>query len=160
MENFIEYCLPYKLTAQDQLKRLVYTAAPMVLGVILIMLLGPIGILLCAGCCYLAYRVFLSFFFEYEVTLLENEITFTKIINKERRKELMKADISKTESYGLLAERKDSSVKVRSFLSHQGEEPEYYWLTRNAKDEKVCILFQPTDAVLQVFEVRARGKKR
>lgn len=159
MENFIEYCLPYKMTVQDQMKRLLYTVAPMVLGVFLIMFLGLIGILLCAGCCYLAYRLFLSFFFEYEITLLENEITFTKIINKERRKELLKADIAKTESYGLLSDLKNPPVKVRSFLSHQGEEPEYYWITRNAKDEKVCILFQPTEAVLEVFEVRARGKR-
>ena len=160
MENFIEYCLTYKMTPQDQLKRCLYTVAPMALGVFLIMLLGPIGILLCAGCCYLAYRLFMSFYFEYEVSLLENEITFTKIINKERRKELLKADIAKTESYGLLSDLKDKNLKTRSFLSHQGEEPEYYWITLTEKGEKICILFQPTEAVLQVFEIRARGKRR
>ena len=159
MENFIEYCLPYRMTASDQFKRLGYTVMPMVLGVLLIMFLGPIGILLCAGCCYLAYRLFLSFHFEYEISLLENEITFTKIINKERRKELMKVDIAKTESYGLLQDLKDPPAKVRSFLSHQGELPEYFWITRNAKDERVCILFQPDERVLEVFQVRARGKK-
>ncbi len=158
MENFIEYCLPYRMTVTDQLKRAVYTVAPMVLGVFLIMYLGAIGILLCAGLCYLAYRLFLSFIFEWEYSLLENEITFTKIINKERRRELMKADISKTVSYGPIEKMPKGQQKVRSFLSNQGEEPVYYWLTLDKKGEKVCILFQPTPAVLEVFATRARGK--
>lgn len=159
MENFIEYCLPYKLTASDQFKRVVYTVVPMVLGVFLIMYLGLIGVVLCAGLCYLAYRLFLSFVYELEYSLLENEITFTKIINKERRRELLKADIAKTESYGPVEHLPaNQKAKVRSFLSNQGEEPAYYWVTEDAKGEKVCILFQPTPAVLEVFAVRARGK--
>lgn len=157
MENFIEYCLPYKMTPADHLKRMVYTVAPMVLGVFLIMYLAAIGILLCAGLCYLSYRLFLSFNYELEYSLLENEITFTKIINKERRREVMKADIAKTVSYGPL-EKLPRGVKTRSFLSHQGEEPCYYWLTQDAKGEKVAILFQPNERVLDVFATRARGK--
>ncbi len=157
MENFIEYCLPYKLTAQDQLKRAVYTLGPMALGVILIMYLGYIGILLCAVLCYISYRLFVSFNYELEYTLLEDEIIFSKVINKERRKELMKAHIAKTELYGP-AEHMPAGQKPRSFLSHQGEEPAYYWITRNAAGEKVCILFQPNEAVLEVFGVRARGR--
>ncbi len=157
MENFIEYCLPYKMTAADHLKRMVYSVAPMVLGVFLIMYLGAIGIFLCAGLCYLAYRLFLSFNYELEYSLLENEITFTRIINKERRREMLKADISKTVSYGPI-EGMPKGQKVRSFLSNQGEEPCYYWITLDQKGEKVCILFQPTPAVLDVFATRARGK--
>lgn len=158
MENFIEYCLPYKLTALDHAKRVFYTVAPMILGVFLIMYLGLIGVLLCAGLCYLAYRLFLSFSYELEYSLLENEITFSKIINKERRRELLKADIAKTESYGPIEHLPAGQQKVRSFLSNQGEEPAYYWITLDAKGEKVCILFQPNEAVLNVFAVRARGK--
>lgn len=157
MENFIEYCLPYRMTMADQLKRTVYTVAPMALGVFLIMLLGPIGILLCAGLCYLSLRLFISFNYELEYTLLENEITFTKIINKERRREILKADISKTMSYGPM-ENMPKGLKTRSFLSHQGEEPCYYWVTQDAKGEKVCILFQPNQRLLDVFATRARGK--
>ncbi|MBR6794101.1 MAG: hypothetical protein IKM48_07100 [Clostridia bacterium] len=160
MENFIEYCLPYKMTAADQLKRAVYTVAPMVLGVFLIMYLGPIGILLCGGLCYLAYWLFLSFNYELEYSLLENELTFTRIINKERRREMCKADIAKTVSYGPMENMPKNQQKVRSFLSNQGEEPAYYWITLDKKGEKVCILFQPTPAVLEVFAVRARGKLR
>ena len=158
MENFIEYCLPYRMTMADQLKRTVYTVAPMVLGVFLIMYLGSIGILLCAGLCYLSYRLFLSFNYELEYSLLENEITFTRIINKERRREMCKADISKTVSYGPMENMPKGQQKVRSFLSNQGEEPCYYWITLDQKGEKVCILFQPTPAVLDVFATRARGQ--
>lgn len=158
MENFIEYSLPYKMTALDQVKRVVYTLAPMFLGIFLIMYLGAIGILLCAGLCYLAYRLFLSFNYELEYTLLENEIAFSKIINKERRRELMKADIAKTVSYGPMENMPRGQQKIRSFLSNQGEEPAYYWITLDGKGEKVCVLFQPTQAVLDVFATRARGK--
>ncbi len=160
MENFIEYSLPYRLTPADHLKRLGYTIGLMVAGVFAIMYLGVIGILLCAGICYLSYRVFLSFNYELEYTLLEDQITFTKIINKERRRELGTISIGKTESYGPIANRPASNCKVRSFLTNQGEEPEYFWITYTMKGEKVCILFQPTPAVLDVFRVKAQGKLR
>ena len=160
MENFIEYSLPYKMTMKDRAMQALYTVAPMVLGVFLIMTLGLIGILLCAGLCYIAYRLYLSFFYELEYTLLEDEIGFAKIINRERRRDLMKASIAKTESYGPIANRPAVQCPTRSFLSNQGEEPEYYWITFDEKGNKVCILFQPTEAVLDVFSVRARGKLR
>ncbi len=160
MENFIEYSLPYKMTMKDRAMQMVYTVAPMAAGVVLIMNLGLIGIALCAGLCYLAYRLYLSFFYELEYTLLEEEISFAKIINRERRKELLKASIAKTECYGPIANRPAVQCQTRSFLSNQGEEPEYYWITFDEKGNKVCILFQPTEAVLEVFAVRARGKLR
>lgn len=158
MENFIEYSLPYKLTLRDRAMQVVYTLAPMALGVFLIMTLGLLGIALCAVLCYIAYRLYLSFFYELEYTLLEDEIAFAKIINRERRKDLMKASIAKTESYGPIANRPAIQCQTRSFLSNQGEEPEYYWITFDEKGNKVCILFQPNQAVLDVFAVRARGK--
>lgn len=158
MENFIEYSLPYKMKPLDHAKRIVYTLAPMFLGIFLIMYLGPIGILLCAGLCYLAYQLFLSFNYELEYSLLEDEVSFSKIINKERRRELMTGAIAKTVSYGPIEKMPKGQQKIRSFLSNQGEEPAYYWITQDEKGEKVCILFQPTPVVLDVFATRARGK--
>ncbi len=160
MENFIEYCLPYRLTGEDRMKQYGLTIGLLVLGALMIMLLGPVGILVCAAACYLAYRVFFSYLYELEYTLLENEITFTKIINKERRREILKADISKTESYGPIEKMPAGVKNVRSFLSHQGEEPEYFWITQKKNGEPVCILFQPNERVLAVFSTRARGKLR
>lgn len=160
MENFIEYCLPYRLTAADRMKQYGLTIGLLVLGALMIMLLGPVGILVCAAACYLAYRVFFSYLYELEYTLLENEITFTKIINKERRRELLKADISKTESYGPIEQMPAGMKNVRSFLSNQGEEPAYFWITQKKNGESVCILFQPNERVLSVFATRARGKLR
>ena len=160
MENFIEYCLPYQLTAADRVKQYGLTITLLAIGAVMIVVLGPLGILLCAAACYAAYRVYFSFFYELEYTLLENEITFTKIINKERRREILKADISKTESYGPVAGLPAGARNVRSFLSHQGEEPEYYWITQKKNGEQVCILFQPDQRVLNVFATRARGKLR
>ena len=160
MQNFIEYVLPYKMTAADQMKRVAYTFIPMLLGIFLIMYLGLIGILLCAGLCYLSYRLFLSFIFEYEYTLLEDQISFSKVINKERRRDLLTASIKKTECYGPIENRPNGQYKVVSFLANQGEEPEYYWITAGSKGEKLCILFQPNQEILDVFNVRARGKLR
>ena len=160
MENFVEYCLPYRLTAADQIKRVLFTVLPILLGIFFIMFLGPLGILLCAVCCYVAYRVLASYNYELEYTFLEDEITFTKIINKERRRELMKADLTKTECYGPIDHLPAGIRNIRSFLSHQGEEPEYFWITHKKNGEKVCILFQPDERIRTAFAVRARGKER
>ena len=159
MENFIEYSLPYKMTAKDRMMQMLCTVGPMVLGVICIMFV-PLGILLCAGLCYVSYRLFLSYIYELEYTLLEDEISFTKIINKERRRELLTASITKTDCYGPIANRPAVQCPVKSFVSNQGDLPEYFWITYDNKGNKVCILFQPTEAVLDVFATRARGKLR
>ena len=160
MQNFIEYVLPYKMTAADQGKRLAYTVLPMAVGILLIMYLGTVGILLCAGLCYLSYRLFLSFDFEYEYSLVEDQISFSKVINKERRRDLLTAELKKTECYGPIENRPEGQYKVVSFLSHQGEEREYYWITADKNGGKLCILFQPNTEMLEVFSVRARGKLR
>jgi hypothetical protein len=160
MENFIEYCLSYKPTAKDRMMQMVSTVGPMVLGVGLIMYLGVLGIALCAGLCYLAYRWYLSYIYELEYTLLEDEISFSKIINKERRRDLFSASIAKTESYGPIENRPAVQCPVKSVVSHQGDLPEYFWITYDKKGNKICVLFQPTPAVLDVFSTRARGKLR
>ena len=160
MENFVEYTLPYKLTLTDHIKRIVFSVAPMALGVFLIMQLWVIGMILTLGLCYLSYRLYLSFFFEWEYTLLEDEIRFGKIINKERRREMLVASIGKTVEFGPLANKPAADCKVNSFLSNQGEQPEYFWTTFTDKGEKICILFQPDERMLEVFDRRARGKRR
>lgn len=160
MENFIEYSLPYKMTPMDRMMQMLCTVGPMAIGVLLIMFLGMPGILLCIGLCYLSYRLFLSYIFELEYTLLEDEIAFSKIINKERRRELLTASIAKTECYGPIANRPAIQCPVKSMVSHQGDLPEYFWITYDKKGNKICVLFQPTEAVLSVFAIRARGKLR
>ncbi len=160
MENFIEYSLPYKMTMKDRMMQMLCTVGPMLLGVALIMYLGVLGILLCLGLCYVSYRLFLSYIYELEYTLLEDEISFTKIINKERRRELLTASIAKTDCYGPIANRPAVQCPVKSFVSNQGDLPEYFWITYDKKGNKVCILFQPTEGVLDVFATRARGKLR
>ena len=160
MENFIEYSLPYKMTAKDRMMQMLCAVGPMLLGVALIMFLGVLGILLCAGLCFVSYRMYLSYIYELEYTLLEEEISFSKIINKERRRELLTASIAKTESYGPIDRCPATSCPIKSLVSHQGDLPEYFWITYDQKGNKVCILFQPTPAVLDVFAIRARGKLR
>lgn len=160
MENFVEYTLPYKLTPADQVKRVAFVGLPMALGVFLIMYLGMIGIAACAILSFIAYKLYLTFFFEWEYTLLEDEVRFGKIINKERRKEMLTASITKTIEYGPLMNKPNADCKVISFLSNQGEEPEFYWITVTDKGDRVCILFQPDCRILEVFDRRARGKRR
>lgn len=159
MENYIEYSLPYKLTPADQMKRMLSVFVPMMVGVLSIMFIGLIGIVICGVLCWVSYRLYLSFFYELEYTFLEDEIRFGKIINKERRKDLLTASIPATESYGPIENKPQVNCKTVSFLSNQGDLPCYYWIT-SAKKERVCILFQPDERLLKVFEVRARGKKR
>ncbi len=160
MKNFVEYTLPYKLTPTDQTKRFFSAVLPMTIGIWLIMVLGIFGVLICAVLCYVAYRLYLSYHFEYEFSLVEDEIRVAKIINLEKRKDLASYNIGKTESYGPIENLPQNSGKLRSYLTHQGEEPEYFWITYGERGEKVCVLFQPSQEVLEVFSTRARGKLR
>ena len=160
MKNFVEYTLPYKLTAADQAKRFLSAILPMTVGIWSIMLLGIFGVVLCGVLCYVAYRLYISFHYEYEFSLVEDEIRVAKIINLEKRKDLASFNIGKTESYGPIESMPHNPGKIRSFLTHQGEEPEYFWITYAEKGEKTCVLFQPSEEVLEVFATRARGKHR
>jgi hypothetical protein len=158
MQNFIEYSLPYKMTAKDQMLRILSVLVPLGVGVASIMLLGVLGIAICAVLCYFSYRWFLSFNYELEYTLVEDEIHFAKIINKERRKDLFTADIGKTVSYGPIEKKPAGNLPIRSLLSHQGELPAYFWITVDGKGNKICIFLQPNEEMLDVFATRARGK--
>lgn len=160
MKNFVEYTLPYKLTAADQVKRFLFAILPMTIGIWSIMLLGILGVVVCGLLCYVAYRLYLSFHFEYEFSLVEDEIRVAKIINLEKRKDLASFNIGKTESYGPIENLPQNPGKLRSFLTNQGEEPEYFWITHAEGGEKICVLFQPSEEVLEVFATRARGKLR
>ena len=158
MQNFIEYCLPYKLTTKDQMLRALSVLVPLAVGTFSIMYIGMLGIAICAVLCFLSYRWFLSFNYELEYTLVEDEVHFAKIINKERRKELFTANIGKTISYGPIQKMPKGNMAVRSVVSNQGDLPEYFWQTMDAKGNKICILFQPDAEMLDVFATRARGK--
>ncbi len=158
MENFVEYSLPYRLTLLDWAKRLAATAALLFVGGFAVLYLGAIGLAVCAVLCYVAYRVFISFNYEWEYSLVEDEVHFTKIINKERRREVLKADLGKTVCYGPVEHLPAQTGSRRSFVSNGGELPVYYWVTEKKNGEKVCILFQPDERILGVFAVRARGK--
>lgn len=158
MENFVEYTLPYKLTAKDQMLRVLSVLIPLAVGTAAIMFLGAIGIAVCAVLCYVSYRLFLSFNYELEYSLVQDEIGFAKIINKERRKDVLTADIGKTVSYGPIEKMPKGNMAIRSLVSHQGDLQEYFWITFDGKGNKICILFQPNETVLDVFSTRARGK--
>jgi len=158
MERFIEYSLPYRLTAVDWAKRLGLTCGLLFVAAAAVLYRKAIGLVLCVVLCYLAYRVYVSFQYEWEYSLVEDEILFTKIINKERRREVLKADLTKTQSYGPVEHLPSNTPTVRSFLSNQGELPAYYWITEKKNGEKVCILFQPDERMLGTFAVLARGK--
>ncbi|MBQ3083948.1 MAG: hypothetical protein IJC46_00650 [Clostridia bacterium] len=161
MKNFTEYTLPYKLTLKDQAARIGITLLLMTLGIWSIFLLRLLGLVVCGILCYVAYRFYLSFHYEYEFSLVEDELRVAKIINLEKRKELGTYFIGKTESYGPIENLPQSQRgHIRSYLTHQGEEPEYYWVTHVESGERVCVLFQPSETLLEVFATRARGKLR
>ena len=166
MENFVEIVVEKKMNAMDKVKWFIATFIPLMIGTSLVFAIGGpfrvLAVLVCAGLYYLGYKIFNSFYIEWEYTLVSNEISFAKIVNKSRRKDIVTLDISKTEIMAKINDKQHVSsrqcnAKHYSFISQTNNE--YYFVVGYDKaGNKVCIDFEPDDRILEVFRTLARSK--
>ena len=166
MKGFSEVTVSQKMGWDIQVKRFLATVLPMMVALMIIMLNLPgiftvVKFLASVGLFYLSYRMFLGFYIEWEYSFVTNEISFAKIMNKSRRKDLFTCQLKdtvvltrNTDADHLSAVPKD--IKTYRFLS--GRKDTYYlWVTKDEKGRDICICFEPNREMLEAFRTLARS---
>lgn len=167
MDGYIEVVVPQKMTFEVQAKRFILTCLPLIAAIFLIRLPAEsifkvIVYLLAMGLAYLAYKMFMNFYVEWEYTFVTNEVSFAKITNKSKRKELLTCLVKDTvvlvkstdkEHLNLIP--KDAKKYV--FLSGTGAD-HYIWVTKDKNGHNVSIAFEPNDKMLESMRKLARDR--
>ncbi len=165
MDGYLEIIVSQKMNFEIQVKRAICTILPIMVAVYLYMIgqsFMPIVIIVDAILFYVAYRMFMNFYIEWEYTFVTNEISFAKIMNKSKRKDLLTCQIKDTIIMVKNTDKEHLSslpkeAKKYAFLS--GEKDEYYiWATKDKKGRTVCISFEPTEELVESMCRQARSK--
>lgn len=167
MEKFIEISRHKKPTATELCMQYLLPLLIMIAGAYVLVLfinmrlttLVPLALVLLAVCTFLAYKLFCSFNIDVEYVLVEDEIRFTRIINKSRRREVVTADLRNTDCFA----RVDDSANNRSlkngayrrfdFTSGQGEK--WFFSGLSSKKHKVTVIFEPDERMLETVRLVA-----
>ena len=167
MEGYIEVVVPKKMTFEVQVKRFVMTVLPLMLAIFLMMqnndsILRIVFFIAAIGLIYLAYRMFLNFYIDWEYTFVTNEVSFAKIMNKSKRKDILTCQVADTVVMTKNTDKEHlrsipQDAKKYNFLSGSGEE-HYVWITKNKAGKTICVYFEPNEVMLQSMAKLARGK--
>jgi hypothetical protein len=171
MENYIEIAVSRKNNFKDTVICFAASVLPMLVGTYLVIMLYAaaasgllmLGIVACAVLYYVAYKVFCSFNVEWEYTLVGNELRFSKIINKTKRRELMAVNLSKIE---IMAKPEDNehnhpyktAQAQKTVLTSQTGAVTYYFVATTEKGKKVCVVFEPDARMIDNFNTTLRGR--
>lgn len=110
-------------------------------------------IIIAAAFGYLTYFIGLNLDLEYEYLFVKGELDIDKIMGKQTRKKCLVLDmdqidvIAPEDSYALDAFKNDSYKKM-DFSSRIAEHKKYV-IYGNYKNQKVCVLFEPSEQMLQ-----------
>ena len=165
MEQYIETAIARKNSITDLAKCFLCCMLPLVGGTYLVMLvlalknssLLAISVVACALLYYLSYKLFLLFNIEWEYTLVQDEIRFSKVINKSKRKELFTVSLSKVTALALVNTSEYNSIirrvngKKYNFTS-QTKAPHYLLQATNKKGEQILVMFEPSEKMLESFK--------
>lgn len=171
MDNYIEVAVFRKNNLKDTLFCFLASILPLVVGTFLVFILFAagaktllaLGILACAVLYYIAYRIFCNFTVEWEYTLVSNELRFSKIINKNKRRDIMTLNFSKIDTLA----RTDDDANNYLYRSFQGTKQNftsqtnattYFLVGTNEKGKRVCIVFEPDERMIDNFKTTLRGK--
>ncbi len=167
MDGYIEQVVEQKMNFETQVKRFFLTVLPLMLAILLIMtnvgqFLRVLVFLAVLGLAYLSYRMFMNFYIEWEYTFVTNEISFAKIMNKSKRKDVLTCELKdtivvakSTDQQHLAMVPKDAKKYV--FLSNTGAE--HYVLAIKKNNGKVLsVYFEPNEKMLASIKKIVREK--
>ncbi len=167
MDGYIEVVVEQKMTFDVQVKRFICTCLPLLAAIFLIRLPAQsifkvIIFLAAAGLVYLAYRMFMNFYIEWEYTFVTNEISFAKIMNKSKRKDLLTCQLKDTVIFIKSTDKEHrnqlpKNTKKYSFLSGTGTDY-YIWAVKDKKGQIILISFEPNDKMLASIKKLVRDR--
>ena len=167
MDSFMEYMIAEKQTAKTILKKIgiYFGALLLTLVSFFVMLMFPsvlIGFapMVIVLIFYIAYRINTSFDVEYEYILTNGELDVDKITNKKRRKRLLTIHCKSFTAF--------AKVGDKEFLSEENEEfskvidagakssaLEDYYAVFYKNGQKIKLIFNPTQKMIEVFKIYA-----
>ncbi|MBQ6946854.1 MAG: hypothetical protein IJN42_02305 [Clostridia bacterium] len=167
MEGYIEQVVQQRMNFETQVKRFFLTVLPILAAILLITSNVPpifrvFVFLAVIGLAYLSYKMFMNFYIEWEYTFVTNEVSFARIHNKSKRKDLLTCQVKDTI---VLAKSTDEehlstvpkNAKKYSFLSNTGTDY-YVWALQGKNGKNICIYFEPNEKMLNSIYTLARSK--
>ena len=161
MDFFNEWIVKKKKTAQDIMSTIIiFLTALLLLYLVLIqfsagklIFLVPVEIALII---YVAYLLWSSLNVEYEYSVTNGDLDIDKIVAKKRRKKLVRVKIRDFEYFAPLDDKhikvaEDPSVNRVIDASSDLDSPNVYFAIYFNNSEKVCLLFEPTDKMIENF---------
>ncbi len=171
LETFIEIVVGRKNSFKDYALCFLLCIVPMLLGTYFVFVayalnnstLLILAALACALLYYLAYNIFNRFNVDWEYSLVSDEIRFSKIINKSKRRDIITVSLSKIDKVARINDSEHiSSMRAHydakySFVSQSTHD--YYFITAtDKKGRRVIIFFEPDERMCENFKTTLRGK--
>ncbi len=162
MNRYLEVVRAKKNTFKDRAVQFLSTVLPAMIAIYLVLMIGSVdamfrilAFLAAVGLFYLSYKMFFSFYLEWEYVFVEDEISFSKIMNKSKRKDLFTLSLSKTKLFAK-ADDKDAVARLpqdakRYHFTSQTDEPIYVICAETKQGQEVCIFWEPGEEMLSVL---------
>ncbi len=167
MESYIEQVVVQRMNFESQAKRFILTILPLMLAILLIMTNVPplykvFVFAAVVGLVYLSYNMFMGFYIEWEYIFVTNEVSFAKISNKSKRKEMLTCQVNDTLVLAKSSDREHlgdlaKDAKKHVFLSNTGADY-YVWVLKDKNGKKICVHFEPNEVMLNSIQTLARSK--
>ena len=171
MEKHIEMSLAKKMTFTDRLLSLAASLLPMLISCYILVLVVSLkfssfislAVIICAVSLFASYKIFCSFNIDWEYIFIDDEIRFSKIINKNRRKELVTVNLSKAETVARINDSahnrplSDSGYKRYNFKSNTTDDC-WFVAGLSSKGERICVVFEPDERMLEALKLTVRSR--
>ena len=171
MEKYVEMSLERKQTFANRVVSLIVSVLPvLVCSYIFVLVVSlrytsflALAIIICALSLFASYRIFTSFNIDWEYILVDDEIRFSKIINKTRRKEIITVNLQKTEAVARVEDKEhnqylnNSNYKKYIFKSNTDSQC-WFIAAATSKGERVCVVFEPDERMLETIRLTVLSK--
>lgn len=161
MDFFNEWIVKKKRTAQDVMSVIItiMVALMFLYGILLqfiaakFVYLIPIEIAIVIYC---SYRIISSMNVEFEYFVTNGDLDIDKVVSKKRRKKLIRVKLRDVEYFAPFEDEhikvaEDSTIKKIIDASSSLDAPRLHFAVYYNNSEKVCLLFEPTDEMIENF---------
>ncbi len=171
MEKHIEMSLAKKMTFADRLLSLAASLLPMLISCYILVLVVSLkfssfialAVIICAVALFASYKIFCSFNIDWEYIFVDDEIRFSKIINKSRRKELVTVNLSKAEAVARVNDGAHNRLLTHRDYKHyyfKSNTTDDCWFVAglSSKGERICVVFEPDERMLEALKLTVRSR--